>query len=418
MIAWTKHLYIQVIIAIVLGVAFGCMMPHEAAAMKPLADAFIKLIKMLIAPIVFCTVVTGIAGMKNMATAGRIGLKAIIYFEVLTTLALLIGLAVAHLHQPGLNLHIDMRTLDAGSMKDYTAKAAATGSGVDFFLHLIPTTIVDAFAKGDMLQVLLISVLFALALMSLGGRGEAVHNFIHQLSAVLFTMMGWVVRLAPIGAFAAMAFAVGKYGVDILTSLAALMLDFYLTCIVFIAVGLGGVMRLAGLRLWPFLKYIKEEIVLVLGTSSSEAALPRMLDKMAKLGCAKPVVDMVIPTGYSFNLDGTCIYLTMAALFVAHATGTELTFADELTLLAVLLLTSKGAAAVTGGGFIVLAGTLSAIGHIPVEGLALILGVDRFMSEGRAITNLIGNGVATLVVSKWERALDMKKVKAGLGIRD
>jgi aerobic C4-dicarboxylate transport protein len=306
--------------------------------------------------------------------------------------------------------------LDAGAVSAYASKAAETGSISEFFLHMIPTSIIDAFAKGDILQVLVVAILFALALISMGSTGARVHSFIQQLSAVLFRMMGMIVKLAPIGAFAAMAFAVGQYGVLALGALAELMLSFYVTCILFVGVVLGVVMRLCGLRLWAFLKYIKEEIILVLGTSSSEAALPRLMEKMHKLGCAKPVVDMVVPTGYSFNLDGTCIYLTMAALFVAAVTGVELTLTQEITLLVVLLLTSKGAAGVTGSGFIVLAGTLSTVGHIPIEGLALILGIDRFMSEARAITNLIGNGVATIVVAKWEKSLDLVKARRQLAL--
>jgi aerobic C4-dicarboxylate transport protein len=401
---------------VILGAVLGWLFPAYAVEMKPLADGFIKLIKMLIAPIIFCTVVTGIAGMSSLRHAGRVGLKALIYFEVMTTFALIIGLTVAHIHKPGAGLHVNVASLDTKSIAAYTSQAAETGSVSQFFLHMIPSSLIDAFAKGDILQVLVVAILFALALIGMGEKGARVHGFVQQLSDVLFRMMGFVVKLAPIGAFGAMAFAVGQYGVLALGALLGLMASFYVTCILFVGIVLGFVMRLCGLRIWPFLRYIKDEIILVLGTSSSEAALPRIMEKLRALGCARPVVDMVIPTGYSFNLDGTSIYLTMAALFVAHATGVELTLMQEVTLLGVLLLTSKGAAGVTGSGFIVLAGSLSAVGHIPIEGLALILGIDRFMSEARAITNLIGNSVATVVVAKWERALDMKKAKKTLGL--
>jgi aerobic C4-dicarboxylate transport protein len=402
-----KTLYFQVIIAILAGIGLGWAFPEIAVLMKPLADAFIKLIKMMISPVIFCTVVTGIAGMGAMREAGRVGIKALIYFEVMTTLALFIGLAVAHLWQPGAGMHIDPASLDSKAIETYAGKAAQQKGAVDFVLNIIPNTITDAFVRGDMLQVLLVAIFFACGLMAVGERGQPIYNFIQQLSEVLFKIIGFIVRLAPLGAFGAMAFTVGKYGVGTLGSLASLMLGFYATCFLFIFLVLGAVMRLTGFRLWPFLKYIKEEILVVLGTSSSEAALPGLMQKLTRLGCGRSVVNMVVPTGYSFNLDGTCIYLTMAALFIAQALDIEMTFAQELTLITVLLLTSKGAAGVTGSGFIVLAGTLSAVGHVPVEGLALILGIDRFMSEARAITNLIGNGVATLVVAKWEGALDL-----------
>jgi aerobic C4-dicarboxylate transport protein len=413
----TSQLYAQVLLGVGLGILLGWLFPTAGIAMKPLADGFIKLIKMLIAPIIFCTVVNGIAGMNDLKHAGRVGLKALIYFEAMTTVALLIGLMVAHIHQPGAGLHIDATKIDASSISAYTSKAAETQTASEFFLHMIPTSVIDAFAKGDILQVLVVAIIFACALIGMGEKGVRVHSFIGQLSDVLFRMMGFIVKLAPIGAFAAMAFAVGAYGVTALGALLELMLSFYATCILFIGIALGIVMRLCGLRIFAFLKYIKDEIILVLGTSSSEAALPRLMEKMRALGCKPAVVDMVVPTGYSFNLDGTSIYLTMAALFVAAATGVHLTLMQEITLLGVLLLTSKGAAGVTGSGFIVLAGTLSAVGNIPVEGLALILGIDRFMSEARAITNLIGNGVATIVVAKWEGALDLPKARRQLALR-
>ncbi len=409
---WHSTLYIQVLIAIILGILLGWLSPEHGEAMKPLGDAFIKLIKMMIAPIVFCTVVTGIASMSHMREAGRVGVKALVYFEVMTTLALIIGLVVVNHFQPGAGMNIDPATLDDSAIKNYTQRAAEQSGFVGFMLHVIPSTMLDGFVHGDMLQVLLVAILFGCALTSLGERASAVHNFIKQISDVLFKIIGFIVKLAPIGAFGAMAFTIGKYGLGSLASLASLMLGFYATCIIFVALVLGVVMRLMGLRIWHLLRYIKEELLIVLGTSSSEAALPSLMDKMTKLGCARPVVNMVVPTGYSFNLDGTCIYLTMAAIFLAQATGIELSLADELTLIGVLLLTSKGAAGVTGSGFVVLAGTLAAIGTIPVAAMALILGIDRFMSEARAITNLIGNAVATLVVAKWERSLDMQAVRA------
>jgi aerobic C4-dicarboxylate transport protein len=411
---WYKSLYFQVIVAITLGIAFGAAFPSHAVAMKPLADGFIKLIKMLIAPIVFCTVVIGITGMRNMKIAGRVGFKALVYFEVMTTLALVIGLVVANGLKPGAGMHIDPASLDSKSIEIYATKAAEHKSAVDFFLNIIPTTIADAFTRGDLLQILLISILFAVALISIGNRGYALTQLIQQVSDMLFAVVGFIVKLSPLGAFGAMAFTVGQYGLGSLGSLLELMLTFYLTCILFIGLGLGLVMRLCGFRIWQYLKYIKEEIFIVLGTSSSEAALPNMIEKMIKFGCARPIVSMVVPTGYSFNLDGTCIYLTMAALFIAQATGIDLTLTEELTLLAVLLLTSKGAAGVTGSGFIVLAGTLAAVGRVPVEGMALILGIDRFMSEARAITNLIGNGVATIVVARWEKAIDEEAAQKAL----
>ncbi len=409
-----KKLYFQVLVAIALGVALGIMAPDKAVAMKPLGDGFIKLIKMLITPIIFCTVVTGIAGMRNMKNAGRVGLKALIYFEVMTTFALVLGLLIMNVWQPGAGMNIDPATLDSRAVEGYAGKAVEHQNLVDFLLHLIPNTLAEPFVTGNILQVLLVSVLFAVALITLADHAHGVYHLIEQFSAVLFKIIGFVIRLAPIGAFGAMAFTIGKYGVATLEPLAYLMLGFYMTCLLFIVLVLGAMMRLCGLGLWNLLVYLRSEIVLVLGTSSSEAALPRLIEKMVALGCARPVVGMVVPTGYSFNLDGTSIYLTMAALFIAQALGIPLTLSDQLTLLGVLLLTSKGAAGVTGSGFVVLAGSLAAVGHIPVEGLALILGIDRFMSEARAITNFIGNGVGTVVVAKWERALDLARAKAVL----
>ncbi len=410
-----RSLYFWVILAIISGILMGWLAPDVAVQMKPLGDGFIKLIKMLIAPVIFCTIVTGIAGMRNMKNAGRVGIKAVLYFEVLTTFALIIGLAVMHIAQPGAGMNIAPESLDAKAIEQYAQAAHEQDSVEAFFLHIIPTSIADAFVKGDMLQILLISLLFAFGILSLGNKGFGLLGIIQQLSDVLFRIIGFIVRLAPIGAFGAMSYTVGKYGLHALTPLLHLMGLFYLTGLLFVAIVLGGIMRLLGYRLWKLLSYLREELLIVLGTSSSEAGLPRLIEKMQQLGCSRSVVGMVVPTGYSFNLDGTCIYLTMAALFIAQATNTHLSLGQELALLGVLLLTSKGAAGVTGSGFVVLAASLSTVGHIPVEGLALILGIDRFMSEARAIVNFIGNAVATLVVSRWENAMDEARVRELVG---
>jgi aerobic C4-dicarboxylate transport protein len=381
--------------------------------MKPLGDGFIKLIKMIIAPIIFCTVVVGIAGMEDMKRVGKTGGLALLYFEIVSTLALVIGLVVVNLIQPGSGMHVDPATLDTKGIAAYT-QPGKMQSTVDFLLNVIPTSVVDAFAKGEILQVLLFSVMFGFALHKFGGRGTMVFDFIEKFSHVLFDIVGIIMKVAPIGAFGAMAFTIGKYGVDSLFSLGKLMGSFYLTCLLFVFVVLGLISRFHGFSIFKFVRYIKEELLIVLGTSSSESVLPRMMEKLENLGARKSVVGLVIPTGYSFNLDGTSIYLTMAAVFVAQATDTPMTLTQQLTLLAVLLLTSKGAAGITGSGFIVLAATLSAVGHVPVAGLALILGIDRFMSEARALTNLVGNGVATLVVAKWTGDLDTQRLQAGL----
>jgi aerobic C4-dicarboxylate transport protein len=407
------HLYFQVLTAIILGVLLGHFYPHLGEQMKPLGDGFIKLIKMLIAPIIFCTVVHGIASMEDMKKVGRVGLKALIYFEVVTTLALIVGLLVINILQPGSGMNVDAGAIDTKSIQIYTTKAGQE-STVDFLLRIIPNTVVGAFAEGEILQVLFFAILFAFALFMLGQRGKPLLDLIDTVSHALFNIVGIIMKVAPLGAFGAMAFTIGKYGVGTLASLGKLMAVFYLTCLIFIFVVLGGIARLAGFSIWKFIKYIKEELLIVLGTSSSESVLPRMINKLENLGCKESVVGLVIPTGYSFNLDGTCIYLTMAAIFLAQATNTELTLWQQLGIMAILLLTSKGAAGVTGSGFIVLAATLSSVGHIPVASIALILGVDRFMSEARALTNLIGNGVATVVVSKWEDALDEKRLHAHL----
>ena len=404
-----RSLYFQVLVAIAIGVALGYFWPDTGAQMKPLGDGFIKLIKMIIAPVIFCTVVTGIAGMENMKAVGKTGVLALIYFEVVSTLALVIGLVIVNIVRPGAGMNVDVATLDAREVETY-ARAAEQQSITDFLLNVIPTTIVDAFAKGDILQVLLFSLLFGFALHAVGERGRMVFDFVERFSQVLFRIVGFIMRVAPLGAFGAMAFTIGKYGLGSLAKLGYLMACFYATCLVFIFVALGAIARLHGFRITALVRYLREELFIVLGTSSSESVLPRMMTKMESAGAAKSVVGLVIPTGYSFNLDGTSIYLTMAAVFIAQATNTPMTLLDQLTLLAVLLLTSKGAAGVTGSGFIVLAATLSALGTLPVTALALILGIDRFMSEARALTNLIGNGVATLVVAKWCKALDERRL--------
>jgi len=401
-----RVLYVQVLAAIILGVLLGHFHPSFATRLQPLAEGFIKLIKMMIAPIIFCTVVTGIASVDSMKKVGRVGGKALLYFEVVSSLALLIGLIVVNVIKPGAGMNANVATLDTSSVNAY-AETARSQSIAQFLLNIIPATFFDAFAKGDILQVLLLSVLLGFAFSSAGEKARPAIHFIEQCSNALFIAVGYIMKLAPIGAFGAMAFVIGKYGLQSLIPLAKLLGSVYLTCFIFVFLVLGIIARLTGFSIGRFILYIKEELLIVLGTSSSESVLPRMMQRLQNLGCSKSVVGLVIPTGYSFNLDGTSIYLTMAAIFVAQATNTDLTLTQQLTLLAVLLLTSKGAAAVTGSGFITLAATLSVIPTIPVAGLALIVGVDRFMSEIRALTNLVGNGVATIVISKWEGELDV-----------
>jgi aerobic C4-dicarboxylate transport protein len=409
-------LYFQVLVAVAAGIALGYFAPDTAVQMKPLGDAFIKLIKMLIGPVIFCTVTAGIAGMESLKDVGKTGLLALLYFEILSTVALILGLVVVNVVQPGVGMNVDVSTLDPRQVETYT-QAAQHQSVVEFLLNIIPNTLVDAFAKGEILQVLLVAVLFGFALHAVGERGRLVRDFVDHLSQVLFRIVGMIMRLAPIGAFGAMAATVGKYGAGSLLSLGKLMACFYLTCILFIVMVLGAVARYHGFNILRFVRFIADELLIVLGTSSSESVLPRMIAKLEQAGCGKPVVGLVIPTGYSFNLDGTSIYLTMAAVFIAQATNTPLPLAHQLTLLAVLLIASKGAAAVTGSGFIVLAATLSALGTLPPTALVLIFGIDRFMSEARALTNLVGNGVATIVVAKWCGALDQTRLDAALGAR-
>ena len=407
------HLYVQVLTAIALGIWLGHFYPAAGEAMKPLGDGFIKLIKMIIAPIIFVTVVHGIAAMSDMKKVGRVGLKALIYFEIVTTLALAVGLIVANLVQPGVGMNIDAASIDTKEIANFVT-LSKDQSTIQFLLDIIPKTLVGAFADGNILQVLFIALLFAFGLQALGVRGEPLLNIIEQLAQVLFKIVSYIMRLAPIGAFGAMAFTIGKYGLGSLKSLAWLMGSFYLTCFLFIFGVLGVIARIYGFSILKFIRYIGDELLIVLGTSSSESVLPRMINKMEKAGAEKSVVGLVIPTGYSFNLDGTCIYLTMAALFLAQATNTDLTIWQQLGIMGVLLLTSKGAAGVTGAGFITLAATLASVGTIPVASIAIILGIDRFMSEARALTNLIGNGVATIVVAKSEGALDEAQFKRTL----
>ena len=397
-------LYFRVIAGIVAGIALGSFYPSTGEMMKPLGDGFIKLIRMMIAPVIFLTVVTGIARIGDMRKLGRVGLKALVYFEVVTTIALFVGFVVVKVVQPGAGINASAATLDASAVQQYTASGKQLHA-VDFVLHMIPDTLVGAFANGEILQVLLIAILFGVALASYQLR-QPIVAAADSLTHLTFEVIALIMKVAPIGAFGAMAFTIGKFGLRTLLPLGKLLLCVYLTSALFVFVVLGLIARFHGFSLWKLLKYFKEELLLVLGTSSSEVALPRIIVKLERLGCSKSVVGLVVPSGYSFNLDGTAIYLTIASLFVAQATNTVLSGREEFTLLAVLMLTSKGAAAVTGGGFITLAATLSSLGTVPVAGITLLLGVDRFMSEMRALTNLVGNGVATIVVAIWEGEFD------------
>ena len=408
-----KSLYFQVLVAIAIGILLGILFPALGSQMKPLGDGFIKLIKMMIAPIIFCTVVLGIAGMEDMKKVGKTGGFALLYFEIMSTVALVVGLLVINIVRPGAGMNIDPATLDTKAIAAY-AEPGKLQSGTDFLINVIPTSVVDAFAKGEILQVLFFSVLFGFALHKFGGKNSLVFNLIEKTSHVLFQIVSIIMKVAPIGAFGAMAFTIGTYGLGSLANLAKLMATFYITCVIFIFVVLGLVAWFHSFSILKFVRYIKEELLIVLGTSSSEAALPSLVERLESLGAGKSTVGLVIPTGYSFNLDGTAIYLTMASVFIAQATNTDLNITHQIVLLAVLLLTSKGAAGVTGSGFIVLAATLSAVGTVPVAGLALILGIDRFMSEARALTNIVGNGVATLVVAKWTGDLDVEQMQRRL----
>ncbi|MDN4523137.1 C4-dicarboxylate transporter DctP [Fictibacillus fluitans] len=403
-----KNLTFQVVIAIILGITVGLIWPDAGKQMKPLGDTFINAVKMVIAPIIFLTIVLGIAKMGDMKKVGKVGGKAFIYFEVVTTFALVIGLIVVNLIKPGAGLDFDK--LQKGDVSQFTSEGGEGGiNWLDFFTHIVPSNMVDAFAKGDILQVLFFSILFGVGLTALRDKGKPVIDFFDKLLTVFFNVVGYIMKAAPIGAFGAMAFTIGNFGLASLLPLGKLMISVYTTMFLFVVVVLNIICKMYGFSLWKYLRYIKDEILIVLGTSSSESVLPRMMNKMEKFGCSKSVVGLVIPTGYSFNLDGTSIYLSMAVVFLAQVFNVDLSLTQQLTIIAVLMLTSKGAAAVTGGGFIVLASTLSAMQVIPVEGLALLLGVDRFMSEARAIVNLIGNGIATIVVSKSENEFDEKQ---------
>lgn len=405
------NLTFQVLTCITIGILLGHFYPSIAVEMKPLGDVFIKMIKMVIGPIVFLTVVTGISSIGDMKKVGKVGGKAFIYFEVVTTFALAIGLLVVNLVKPGSGMNIQAGQIKADAVAKY-ATEAKNQSTIDFFMNIVPDNAVGAFVKGDMLQILFFAVIFGVALAAMGQKGKLVEDIFDKVAHALFGVIGILMRVAPLGAFGAMSFTIGKYGVASLVSLGQLMAAVYITMAVFVFAVLGSIARLYGFSLWRFLRFIRQELLIVLGTSSSESVLPRMMEKMQKFGCSKHVVGLVIPTGYSFNLDGTSIYLSMAAIFIAQAFNIDLTIWQQITILGLLMVTSKGAAAVTGGGFVTLAATLSATGTLPVEGLALLLGVDRFMSEARAITNLIGNGVATVVVAKMEGEFDEEKAVA------
>jgi aerobic C4-dicarboxylate transport protein len=398
---WYRILYVQVLIGVVLGILVGYFWPKFGADLKPLGDAFIKLVKMIIGPIIFCTVVHGIASMSDLKKLGRIGGKSLLYFEVISTVALIIGLLVVNFLKPGAGFNVDPQALDPAKTSSYVEKAQAQTT-TDFLLNIIPSSFVEAFVRGDLLPVLLVALLTAFAINALGSRSTPVLHAIDTVGQLFFGIMGIIIKAAPIGAFGAMAFTIGSYGLGALGKLAQLMLGFYATAIIFVVFILGGVARIAGFSIFRFILYIKEELLLVLGTSSSETALPGIMRKLKGLGCADGTVGLVIPTGYSFNLDGTNIYLSMAAVFLAQATNTPLGLREQITLLLVAMISSKGAAAVTGAGFVTLAATLAAVPSIPIQSLALILGIDRFMSECRALTNLVGNGIATVAISRWE----------------
>jgi aerobic C4-dicarboxylate transport protein len=406
-----KTLYFQVLVAIALGILTGWLFPDFGRALKPLGDGFIKLVKMIITPVIFLTVVTGVAGMADLKAFGRVGAKAMAYFLTFSTLALIVGLVVGNVVRPGDGLNIDPATLDQGAVSTYVSKAKEQ-SVTDFVLDIIPDTAISAFTSGQILQVLFVAILFGVALALIGEKGERVLGTLRTWTAIVFRMVHILMYAAPIGAFGAMAFTIGQYGIGTLANLAGLIATFYITSLLFVVVILGLVARFAGFSLFGLVRYIKEELLLVLGTSSSESAMPLLMEKLERAGCPKPIVGLVVPTGYSFNLDGTNIYMSLAALFIAQATNTPLTMGDQLLLMAVAILSSKGAAGVTGSGFIVLAATLSVVPTVPVAGMALILGVDRFMSECRALTNFTGNAVAAIVVSRWERAVDLDRLRA------
>lgn len=406
-----RTLYFQVLVGIALGVLVGWLFPEFGESLKPLGDFFIKLVKMIITPVIFLTVVTGIAGMSDLKAFGRVGGKALLYFLTLSTLALAVGMIVANLVRPGAGLNVDPASLDQSAVESFVSRAHEQ-SVTGFLLNIVPDTMFSAFTEGEILQVLFVSILFGIALAMLGERGERLLGGLRTLAAVIFRIVHLLMYAAPIGAFGAMAFTIGAYGIGALANLAALVATFYLTALLFVIVVLGLVARVAGFSIFGLIAYLKDELLLVLGTSSSESALPLLMEKLERAGCPKPIVGLVVPTGYSFNLDGTCIYMSLAALFIAQATNTPLSFTDQLLLMGVAIISSKGAAGVTGSGFIVLAATLSVVPTIPVGGMALILGVDRFMSECRSLTNFIGNAVATIVVARWEGAVDPKQLAA------
>ncbi|MFJ6323116.1 MULTISPECIES: dicarboxylate/amino acid:cation symporter [unclassified Rhizobium] len=408
-----RHLYVQVLTAIAAGILLGHYYPQFGASLQPLGDAFIKLVRMVIAPVIFLTVTTGIAGMSDLKKFGRVVGKSFIYFLTFSTLALIVGLIVSNVVQPGAGMHINPATLDTKAVNNYAAQAH-DASVVGFLMNIIPDTIVGAFAKGDILQVLFFSVIFGIALGAAGERGRPVTDFLQALTTPIFRMVALLMKFAPIGAFGAMAFTIGKYGIGTIANLAFLIGTFYATSLLFVLVVLGAVARYNGFSILALIRYIKEELLLVLGTSSSEAALPGLMNKMERAGCKRSVVGLVIPTGYSFNLDGTNIYMTLAALFIAQATDTPLSLGDQILLLLVAMLSSKGAAGITGAGFITLAATLAVVPSVPIAGMALILGIDRFMSECRALTNFVGNAVATIVVARWENELDQTKFAAAM----
>lgn len=410
---WYRILYIQVLVAIVIGVALGYFYPDAGKALKPLGDAFISLIKMMIAPAIFCTVVHGIASIGDMRKVGRIGLKTLLYFETVSTVALVVGLLVGLLLQPGAGFNIDPATLDPKSVASYVTRAKEEGF-VAHLMGIIPVSYFDSLAKGDLLQVLLVAILSGFAIANMGAPGEKIASAIDLGGKMFFRIIGMIVQLAPIGAFGAMAFTIGSFGLGALVNLGYLIVTFYVASLIFVLVVLGTIAHFAGFSIFRFIAYIKDELLIVLGTSSSETVLPHMLQKMEKLGASKSVVGLVIPTGYSFNLDGTNIYMTLATLFLAQATNTHLTAVQLATVLAVAMLTSKGASGVTGAGFVTLAATLSIIPDIPITSLAIIIGIDKFMSECRALTNLVGNGVATVVISRWEGELDREQLRTAL----
>jgi len=403
-------LYVQVLIGVFAGVTLGFLAPTLGSDLKPLGDVFIKLIKMVFAPVIFATVVLGIARMENMKELGRVGVRALVYFEVLSTFALALGLLVVNVVQPGRGMNVDAAHLDTKAIATYTASAAKPAGFVDFLMNLVPTSIVDALAKNDILQILVFATLFGVALSRVGPRAKPVVDFLESFTHAVFAIVGMIMRLAPLAAFGAMAFTVGKYGLGSIVSLGKLMATMYITCILFVVIVLGTISRLSGFSLWKFLKYIKDELFTVLGTSSSESVVPQLMRKLEHAGVSKPVVGLVVPSGLTFNPDGQCIYYTMAAIFIAQATDTPLTLTDQLVVLGVLLLTSKGSAGVTGSGFITLAATLASMGKIPVAGMVLLLGVDRFMSEARAITNTIGNAVGTVAIARWVGAVDRQRL--------